>query len=498
MIAGNFNSAYALDAADGRIDGKYFGNQIGVANPRPMASIARPMGRPIVGRQVHMKPTPVPVPVAVPIQVMQQQQIVERQVQVQVPGPTQYVQGPTQIQYVEVPGPVQYVEVIKEVAGPVQYVEVIKEVPGPVQYVEVIKEVPVPVYVQVPGPERVVTQQVPGPVQYIREPAPTPPPPAPAPVYVEKKSRMASIKKSTKILESYKVNDLKTAVTLSTRDGTDDAEYEGRPIMVVDMGLLRDIYIANGVTTGAELQGFMARPGWAPKPVTKHSERRAKMVFCSREHFDNLEKKSQAQKQSMSPNVSSLLSALNSALPDSAAWKEAFHHLDANSDGAISQEELQDFLRWLAHKNPQYGNLCTPGVAQEVLDAFDEDRNGTLDISEFLWHVELPKHSEPFRFDGCPIELRSVLRDLNGFFGKNMGYLWMVFTSFDEDKSRTLSSFEVENMISMMAMNKPEYAKYRNQAKRLGTEVVNFLDKDNSKSVDFTEFMALCQPRPFR
>lgn len=427
---------------------------------------------------VAMRPSVrrIPVPVAVPVPMMRC-----------APPPP-----PVQVQYVEVtkevPGPVQYVEVIKEVPGPVQYVEVIREVPGPVQYREVIKEVPV--YIQVLGPERVVTE-------YIRQEVKVEAPPPPPPVRVESmKIQTMKTQKVKTVKESYKVPNLKVAITLSIKDGTDDAEADGRPIMVEGIGLLRDIYLANDVTTGKELDAKLMA-GYKLKPITKHSERRAKLVFCSREVFQEMEEKSQRQVARFTSSTRQLLEILETALPNNAAWKQAFSLLDANADGIISKGELLQFLEFLAQRDPRARSLCTSAAADEILTSFDEDGNGTLDVTEFFWHVKVPSLGEPLRLSGCPVEVRPCLKDLNQFFGKNMGYLWMIFTNFDEDKSHTLSPFEVENMICMMAVNKPECAKYRAQAKRFGQEVVKFLDVDRSGAIDFTEFMALCQPRPF-
>ena len=153
----------------------------------------------VVERVVHAPPRVVEkrveVPVPGPTEVVEVEKIVEKRVEVPVPGPTQYVDRPGPKEYVEVekrvevpvpgptqyvdrPGPKEYVEVEKRVEvpvpGPTQYIDrmvpgptqyVDRTVPGPKEYVAVEKRVEVPV----PGPTQYVDRPVPGPTQYVEK-----------------------------------------------------------------------------------------------------------------------------------------------------------------------------------------------------------------------------------------------------------------------------------------------------------------------------------------
>jgi len=99
--------------------------------------------------------------------------IIEKRVEVPVPGPERVVE-------VRVPGPERVVEV--KVPGPERVVEV--QIPGPERIVEKRVEVPVPgpervVEVPVPGPPRIVEKRVevpvPGPERVVEVPVPGPP-----------------------------------------------------------------------------------------------------------------------------------------------------------------------------------------------------------------------------------------------------------------------------------------------------------------------------------
>ena len=137
--------------------------------------------------------------------------------------------------------------------------------------------------------------------------------------------------------------------------------------------------------------------------------------------------------------------------------KEAFIVYDTDGDGAINSKELGYVLRTLG-QNPTETEL------EDILLDADDDGNGTLDFTEFLFMME------------------ARMKEID-----HEAEMMSVFKVYDRDGNGTISADELKYM--MMQLSEP----------LTDAEVDEFIrvaDVDNDGQIDFEEFVKCMSVAP--
>jgi len=137
-----------------------------------------------------------------------------------------------------------------------------------------------------------------------------------------------------------------------------------------------------------------------------------------------------------------------------AEYTDAFKLFDADGNGHIDAAELQDVLK-------KIGIEATIEQAKEMIAEVDTDKNGTIELNEFITMME--KHDAENETD-----------DIEG--------LQMAFRAFDIDGNGKIDRDELAQVM-------------KNLGQELSAEEIEAMmkeaDTDGDGSIDFEEFKAL-------
>lgn len=138
-----------------------------------------------------------------------------------------------------------------------------------------------------------------------------------------------------------------------------------------------------------------------------------------------------------------------------AEVEHVFRRYDANGDGKISAEELASVLRAL-------GAPPGPGEVQRMMDEMDADRDGFVDLSEFVaFHCGSRDEGNGGREDATESELREAFR------------------MYDADRNGLISARELHRVLRQLG-DKCSVADC--------SRMIRSVDADGDGSVNFEEF----------
>lgn len=139
-----------------------------------------------------------------------------------------------------------------------------------------------------------------------------------------------------------------------------------------------------------------------------------------------------------------------------AEVEQVFRRYDANGDGKISAEELASVLRAL-------GAPPGPGQVRRMMDEMDSDRDGFVDLAEFVaFHCSNGEgEGEEGREDATEAELREAFR------------------MYDADRNGLISARELHRVLRQLG-DKCSVADC--------SRMIRSVDADGDGSVNFDEF----------
>jgi len=138
---------------------------------------------------------------------------------------------------------------------------------------------------------------------------------------------------------------------------------------------------------------------------------------------------------------------------DIAQLKAFFMSLDANNDGVVNFQELQDGIS-------KFGMQDVPGQIEELMEEIDVDQSGQIDYTEFL---------------AAALDKKYVMEER---------VCWAAFQVFDHDGSGTISRNELQQVLH----NTQVEALMGSSAIE---KVLQDVDSDSDGTIDFGEFMQM-------
>ena len=142
-----------------------------------------------------------------------------------------------------------------------------------------------------------------------------------------------------------------------------------------------------------------------------------------------------------------------------AEVEQVFRRYDANGDGKISAEELASVLRAL-------GAPPVPGEVRRMMDEMDADRDGFVDLAEFVaFHCAARPEGEDEDGGAAAAAAEAELRE--------------AFRMYDADRNGLISAREVHRVLRQLG-DKCSVADC--------SRMIRSVDADGDGSVNFDEF----------